>query len=64
MNPSVTDNDDGEIIVSLRDKEIRCWSYASDGERRQKMLLAREYVEGWCDSRATAVSLQEGNTHD
>jgi hypothetical protein len=51
MNPRVTDNDDGEIIVSMRDKEVRCWSYASDGERRQKMLLAREYVEGWCDGR-------------
>ena len=50
-NPRVTDNDAGEITVSLDGKELRGWSYADDGERRQKMLQAREYVEGWCDGR-------------
>jgi hypothetical protein len=47
MQPRVTDNDKGEITVSLNGKEIRGWSYASDAERRTKMLCALEYVEGW-----------------
>lgn len=50
-NPRVTDSDDGEITVSLDGKELRGWSYKDDPERRQKMVQAREYVEGWCDSR-------------
>lgn len=51
MQPRVTDNDSGEISVTLDDKELRGWSYSSDDERRTKMLCAREYVEGWCDGR-------------
>lgn len=49
-NPRVTDNDNGEINVSLDDKELRGWSYKDDAERRTKMIAAREYVEGWCDA--------------
>ena len=49
--PRVTDNDGGEIAVTLNGKEIRGWSYKDDAERRTKMLCAREYVEGWCDGR-------------
>jgi len=51
--PRVTDNDAGEITVTFNDKELRGWSYASDDQRRTKMLAAREYVEGWCDGRDT-----------
>ena len=51
MQPTVLDNDKGEITVSLEGRELRGWSYSSDGERRQKMLQAREYIEGWCDGR-------------
>ena len=51
MNPRVIDNDKDEITVSLNGEDLRGWSYASDTERRQKMLQAREYVEGWCDGR-------------
>lgn len=51
INPRVTDNDKGEINVSFRGLELRGWSYANDDERRQKMVQAREYVEGWCDAR-------------
>ena len=50
--PRVTDNDHGEITVSLDGQELRGWSYANDAEHRQKMLAAREYVEGWCDGLA------------
>lgn len=49
--PRVTDNDAGEITVTLNGEELRGWSYKDDAERRTKMLLAREYVEGWCDGR-------------
>lgn len=48
-NPRVVDNDKGAITVLLDGKELRGWSYSNDAERRQKMLQAREYVEGWCD---------------
>jgi hypothetical protein len=47
--PRVIDNDSGTIMVALPHKVIRSWDYADDTERRQKMLQAREYVEGWCD---------------
>jgi hypothetical protein len=47
----LTDNDAGEISVTLDGKELRGWSYKDDTERRTKMLAAREYVEGWCDGR-------------
>ncbi len=39
----------GEIAVIHNGKEIRVWSYTNDGERRQKVLQAREYIEGWGD---------------
>lgn len=57
-NPRVTDNDAGEITITLDGKELRGWSYANDGERRQKMLQAREYVEGWCDARESSGAAQ------
>jgi hypothetical protein len=50
--PSVIDFDDGGISVRLDGKDLRVWEYRDDAERRQKMLLAREYVEGWCDGRS------------
>jgi len=49
--PRVTDNDKGEITVSLDGRELRGWSYRDYAERRTKMLAAREYVEGWGDGR-------------
>ena len=48
--PTVIDNDEGEITVELNGEELRGWSYKNDDERRTKMLCAREYVEGWCDA--------------
>lgn len=47
MNPKVTDNDKGEITVSLDGRELRGWSYVTRGEQREKMLAAHEYAEGW-----------------
>lgn len=47
--PTVIDNDKDEITVTLHGEELRGWSYKDDAERRQKMVQAREYVEGWCD---------------
>lgn len=49
-NPRVTDNDKGEITVTLNGRALRGWSYANDAERRQKMLQAREFIEGWCEA--------------
>ena len=49
--PRVTDNDRGQISVTLHGRELRAWCYTNDDERRHKMLQAREYVEGWCDGR-------------
>ena len=45
--PCVKDNDRDEITVTLDGKELRGWSYENEAERRVKMLLAREFVEGW-----------------
>ncbi len=49
--PRVSDDDKDAITVSLDGRELRGWSYANEEARRQKMLQAREYVEGWCDGR-------------
>jgi len=49
LMPRLTDDDKDSITVTLAGRELRGWSYASDAERRVKMVQAREYVEGWCD---------------
>lgn len=54
-NPRVTDNDAGEITVTLDSRELRGWTYGTDDERRQKMMQAREYIEGWCDGRDAKI---------
>jgi len=64
MQPRVTDNDNGEIHVSLNEKFLRGWSYQTDDERRQKMLLAREYVEGWCDSVHPMTAARDSGFED
>lgn len=51
VQPRIIDNDRGVITASVNGRRVRDWIYASDDERRHYMLLAREYVEGWCDSR-------------
>ena len=45
--PRIIDNDRDEITARLDGKEIRGWSYASEAERRAKMLAAHEFAEGW-----------------
>lgn len=47
MRPIISDNDKDEITATLNGREIRGWSYRSDAERRERMKLAREFVEGW-----------------
>lgn len=48
--PRVVDNDRDEITATLEGKEIRGWSYATEAERRTKMLAAREFCEGWFEA--------------
>ena len=55
--PRLIDNDRGSILVTLKGRQLRGWSYQNDNERKVKMLAAREYVEGWCDG------LEVGKTH-
>jgi hypothetical protein len=55
--PRLVDNDQGEISVTLNGKELRGWSYASDDERRRKMVVARDFVEGWCDGFNAGLGL-------
>ena len=50
MQPRVTDNGRGVVIVTLDGRQLRGWSYQNDDERRLKMRIAREYVDGWMDS--------------
>lgn len=63
MTPRVTDNDRGEITVTLDGKEIRGWIYSSDQERRMKMLCAREFVEGYYTARLANDALQDAEVH-
>lgn len=52
--PSIIDNDQDEISVTLDGKEIRGWSYGNDDERSSKMRGAREYCNGWLEGFAYA----------
>jgi len=45
--PRLTDNDEGEITVTLDGVELRGWSYANRDEQCLKMKMAREFCEGW-----------------
>ena len=47
--PRVTDDDDSNISLTHCGKEIRSFYYESEDQRRMKMLMAREYVEGFGD---------------
>jgi len=51
VQPTIIDNDNGVITASVKGHRVRDWIYANDAERRHYMVLAREYVEGWCDAR-------------
>jgi hypothetical protein len=55
MNPQVTDNDKDEITVSFNDKVIRNYIYKNSLDHLQKMMQAREYVEGWYDGQIQAL---------
>ena len=67
-------DDEGIITVKLTEtlgnnKAVRGWCYDNDTERRTKMQLAREYVEGgataWITSSAkTPPSTSKGCTCD
>ena len=46
MKYEVIDDDASEIFVKARNVIVRSWMYNNDGERRIKLLCAREYVEG------------------
>lgn len=49
--PKLIDNDEGCITVELHGEEIRGWTYDTDHQRRQKMLYAREFMNGWLTAR-------------
>ena len=48
MQPRVIDNDQDTITVEHGGKVVREYSYRNDDERRERMVRAREHVEGWC----------------
>ena len=58
-NPKVIDNDKDEVTVSLDGVELRGWSYKNSAEQHTKMLCAREYVEGWHESKRYNLSRAE-----
>lgn len=45
--PKIIDDDHGEITAEINGREIRGWSYSDRSEQRAKMLMAREFAEGW-----------------
>ena len=62
--PRVIDNDRDEITVALDGKEIRGWSYKDETERRTKMLMAREFVEGWFQATKRAEDEADNRAED
>lgn len=51
MKIRIADDNQGAIAIMIGDSTIRGWSYANDEERRRKLHMAREYVEGWYDGQ-------------
>lgn len=45
--PRITDNDEGTIFAEIPTRVVRSWSYNGRSEQRLKMLMAREFAEGW-----------------
>jgi hypothetical protein len=45
--PRLTDDDDGEITVTVNGTEVRGWSYKDRDEQSLKIRMAREFCEGW-----------------
>lgn len=61
--PKIIDNDRDEITAVFGGKEIRGWSYKDGDERRAKMKMAHEFVEGYgqgcalCEELADALGI-------
>ena len=51
MTPRIKDDDHGQITAEIDGLEIRGWSYADRNEQRIKMLMAREFAEGWFQAK-------------
>ena len=45
--PRIIDDDKGTITAERRARVVRSWSYSDRKEQRKKMLMAREFAEGW-----------------
>jgi hypothetical protein len=45
--PRITDDDNGTITADLNGEVVRSWAYPSPEEHKPRMLLAREFAEGW-----------------
>ena len=45
--PRIFDDDDGTITAEIPTRVVRSWSYENRDEQRMKMLMAREFAEGW-----------------
>lgn len=58
MSPRITDNDRDEITAEIDGREIRGWSYSTETERRQKMLMAHEFAEGWYQATVAAPGVE------
>ncbi|MGB0750179.1 MAG: hypothetical protein ACPGO3_15670 [Magnetospiraceae bacterium] len=45
--PIVIDDDKGTVTAEFLGDEVRSWVYRDRAEQREKMIRAREFVEGW-----------------
>jgi hypothetical protein len=45
--PKIIDDDRSQISAEIDGVSVRGWLYRSAEERRVKMLMAREFAEGW-----------------
>ena len=55
--PRVVDNDHDEITIEFEGRELRGWSYFTEQERKVKIKMAREFVEGFCDGFEFAATV-------
>lgn len=61
MKIKIIDDDRDTITAEVDGDVVRSWEYSGPDEHREKMIMAREFAEGWyqAEKRRDGLSLRE-----
>ena len=70
MKIKIIDDDNGTISAEMEassgapvGRAVRSWMYRDDAEQRQKMVMAREFAEGWYQADNAHRAISEHHHH-